>query len=162
MDDRELIIAYLNDNDYPCPYCQYNLRAIHEPICPECGELLTLHPDAICLARATDKRILTPIRGLYRTAITGLAIPIIAYLIMTVAISTQWPGLGQVGIQNILAFIGLAVHPAVLFILIWKRKRFFRLNAKLGYFIALCSWYWVVIPAGIVVVTTLWTISLPY
>ena len=159
MTDTELILAYLAEHDYPCPYCQYNLRAIREPLCPECGEALALHPDAICLARATDRRILTPIRGLYRTAIAGLVIPIVFYLIMTIAIATQWPGIGQLGSQNIIAFVGLIVHPALLAMLIWQRRRFFRLSPRWGYIVSLSTWYWAMIPMAAVVVSMLWAMA---
>ncbi|MCA9272548.1 MAG: hypothetical protein KDA31_05830 [Phycisphaerales bacterium] len=160
MNDTELILVYLADNDYPCPYCQYNLRAIREPLCPECGEILALHPDAICLARATDRRILSPTRGLFRTAIIGLAIPIVAFLIMGIAIATRWPGVGQLGILNIIAFVGLVVHPALLFLLIWNRRRFIRLSPRWSYVLALGSWYWAMIPAIAICVMTLWNIAL--
>lgn len=162
MDERELILTYLGDNDCPCPYCRYNLRGIREALCPECGEVLALHPDAICLARAMDRRILTPIRGLYRAAIAGLAIPIVGYLIMTLAIFVQWPGLGQLGVQNVLAFLGLIGHPALLALLIWQRRWYFRLRPRYGYLIALASWYWAMIPLGVFAAVALWTMALPY
>ena len=109
--------------------------------------------------RATDRRILTPIRGLYRTAIAGLVIPIVFYLIMTIAIATQWPGIGQLGSQNIIAFVGLIVHPALLAMLIWQRRRFFRLSPRWGYIVSLSTWYWAMIPMAAVVVSMLWAMA---
>ncbi|HTW94680.1 MAG TPA: hypothetical protein VMD30_07810 [Tepidisphaeraceae bacterium] len=38
-----LLIEYLADSDHPCPLCQYNLRALKTPRCPECGIRLRLN-----------------------------------------------------------------------------------------------------------------------
>jgi len=37
-----MLLAYLADNDAPCPACGYNLRHLRNPTCPECGLSLTL------------------------------------------------------------------------------------------------------------------------
>ncbi|MGA2443454.1 MAG: hypothetical protein ABSH08_21080 [Tepidisphaeraceae bacterium] len=40
-DDEELI-AWLRDRDAFCPLCQYNVRGLASPRCPECGQKLRL------------------------------------------------------------------------------------------------------------------------
>ena len=42
MDDPALLRQYLATRDVPCPHCLYNLRNLHNDICPECGEHVTL------------------------------------------------------------------------------------------------------------------------
>lgn len=39
---EELLLDFLRDHDAPCPVCNYNLRALTKPICPECGHSLAL------------------------------------------------------------------------------------------------------------------------
>lgn len=39
--DTELI-EYLAEHDAQCPKCEYQLRSLTEPVCPECGIKLTL------------------------------------------------------------------------------------------------------------------------
>ena len=42
-DDRdELLLRFLRDRDVECPQCQYNLRTVTRPVCPECGTALEL------------------------------------------------------------------------------------------------------------------------
>lgn len=36
------LIAYLAENDAPCPGCGYNLRALTSCTCPECGREIVL------------------------------------------------------------------------------------------------------------------------
>lgn len=38
----ELLLQFLRDHDAECPVCGYNLRALTQPICPECGQPLAL------------------------------------------------------------------------------------------------------------------------
>ena len=36
------LIDFVHDRDVPCPSCGYALRNLQSPVCPECGEELTL------------------------------------------------------------------------------------------------------------------------
>ena len=38
----ELLLEYLRHHDAACPSCRYNVRAISQPRCPECGSPLGL------------------------------------------------------------------------------------------------------------------------
>lgn len=40
--DDESLIAFLSERDVQCPVCQYNLRGLIRPRCPECGTALRL------------------------------------------------------------------------------------------------------------------------
>lgn len=39
---RVMLLEFLSEYDAPCPVCEYNLRALTKPICPECGHDLVL------------------------------------------------------------------------------------------------------------------------
>src|SRR5687767_8462552 len=41
-DEVELLLAFVRDRDAHCPRCDYNLRNLTQPVCPECREELTL------------------------------------------------------------------------------------------------------------------------
>ena len=38
--ETEHLLAFLADRDAPCPVCDYSLRGLTAPICPECGAAL--------------------------------------------------------------------------------------------------------------------------
>ena len=38
----ELLLQFLEGRRVPCPRCGYDLRDLTRPVCPECGEELTL------------------------------------------------------------------------------------------------------------------------
>jgi hypothetical protein len=37
-----MLLDFLRDNDADCPNCNYNLRALTTPVCPECNQPLVL------------------------------------------------------------------------------------------------------------------------
>lgn len=37
-----MLLDFLRENDAACPVCNYNLRALTRPVCPECGHELVL------------------------------------------------------------------------------------------------------------------------
>jgi hypothetical protein len=39
---HDIVTRFLADSDVPCPRCGYNLRGVEQPVCPECGEALSL------------------------------------------------------------------------------------------------------------------------
>jgi hypothetical protein len=41
-DDLAFLFLYLQAHDAPCPVCGYNLHALTEPRCPECGHAVRL------------------------------------------------------------------------------------------------------------------------
>jgi hypothetical protein len=41
-DDDATLITWLADRDAACPLCEYNLRGLTTPPCPECGQALRL------------------------------------------------------------------------------------------------------------------------
>lgn len=40
--DVELLLTYVRERDVQCPRCEYNLRNLTQPVCPECRENLVL------------------------------------------------------------------------------------------------------------------------
>ena len=41
-DDAAALVEFLRERDVACPLCQYNLRGLMSPRCPECGRDLQL------------------------------------------------------------------------------------------------------------------------
>ena len=41
-DETELLLRFVAHRDHACPRCDYNLRNLTQPVCPECGEELKL------------------------------------------------------------------------------------------------------------------------
>lgn len=41
-DEQRMLLEFVFDRDVPCPRCDYNLRALTKPVCPECREELRL------------------------------------------------------------------------------------------------------------------------
>lgn len=39
---HDMLLAFLREHDADCPACGYNLRALTQPVCPECGTELVL------------------------------------------------------------------------------------------------------------------------
>jgi len=39
---QEMLLDFLREHDAECPVCGYNLKALTRPLCPECGQELTL------------------------------------------------------------------------------------------------------------------------
>jgi hypothetical protein len=39
---EDMLLEFLREHDAPCPVCSYNLKALTQPICPECGQELEL------------------------------------------------------------------------------------------------------------------------
>ncbi|MCH8878716.1 MAG: hypothetical protein IID34_02395 [Planctomycetes bacterium] len=40
--ETEFLLRFLQGRDHACPKCDYNLRNLTRPVCPECGEALKL------------------------------------------------------------------------------------------------------------------------
>jgi len=40
--ETEFLLRFLQGRDHACPKCDYNLRNLTRPVCPECGEELKL------------------------------------------------------------------------------------------------------------------------
>jgi hypothetical protein len=41
-DHVAMLLAFVRDRDVNCPRCDYNLRNLTQPVCPECREALAL------------------------------------------------------------------------------------------------------------------------
>ncbi|MCI0362731.1 MAG: hypothetical protein L0219_02550 [Phycisphaerales bacterium] len=41
-DDTAMLLSFVRDRDAHCPRCDYNLRNLTQPVCPECREELVL------------------------------------------------------------------------------------------------------------------------
>jgi hypothetical protein len=125
-DDTAALLEFLRERDVACPLCEYNLRGLLTPRCPECGRKLVLSV------------------GLVER-------PLKAWI--TLAASLLMPaGLGVLAIIS-LALQGVqSVPDTLLFLLGWfilhipfaaaavvMRRRFLKLNAKIQWALALTA-----------------------
>lgn len=118
-DEERLLITFLADRDVPCPVCEYNLRSNHSAKCPECGVQLDLRVGSIHLR-------LSP----WIAALVGLCLPLglignlTAVAIVHLARSGSFPGPGR--ISSVVGLMITALLAASVWVLIRKRRRFFR------------------------------------
>ena len=42
IDTTSMLLKYVQERDVDCPQCEYNVRNLIKPICPECNKKLTL------------------------------------------------------------------------------------------------------------------------
>ncbi|MBN2445544.1 MAG: hypothetical protein JXO22_02385 [Phycisphaerae bacterium] len=83
------LLEFVSDRDAWCPLCGYNVRALTEARCPECGQELVL------TVGVRDLSIIWLIVTLVPTMFSGIAaallsVPMIVTLIMTPAMSAPW------------------------------------------------------------------------
>jgi hypothetical protein len=74
----DLLCTFLNGRDVPCPNCNYNLRDLQGPLCPECGEKIVLRAS---LAEPKQGLLIAGLVGLSAGAgLNGLLLIYIAIL----------------------------------------------------------------------------------
>lgn len=85
MDDRELLIAYLQERDVACPSCYYNLKGNTTAACPECGSVLAIKNNIVKLALQRDVQRARPGDWRHRVAVTGLTVPAAFFALLALA-----------------------------------------------------------------------------
>lgn len=138
MDDVERLREFLADRDAACPVCNYNLRALLSPRCPECGAALTLQVGS---PEARFGFFLVTVAPMLMLAAFGMFIGI-AWL---PSLLRQPPGallMFSAALADLVAMVALYRH----------RGAFFRLNRKYQLLCATASW---VVHAGIFTVSLL-------
>jgi len=129
--DDALLLDYLRDRDATCPVCQYNVRALTVPRCPECGRGLKL-------TVGTLEPYLTPwiILLIATFASTGIA----ACLDLLFIYNVWWKGRG-VPFDKILELLGffsfnISVLPA--FLALFFRRKVLRWPKS-------AQWFWAIV-----------------
>jgi hypothetical protein len=115
-DDAAALVGFLATRDVPCPLCGYNLHALLEPRCPECGRELVL---SVGLAE--------PMLKAWITMTTALLLPAgIGLLFAAMLVHAGPPPRNQWKIAAIIFFF-IAHIPAAAAAIGWRR-RFLKLS----------------------------------
>jgi hypothetical protein len=111
--DRQALIEFLRERDMACPLCQYNLRGLMSPRCPECGRDLELRVG-----------LSEPRQGAWLTAQIALtAMAGIGMMIAIVVCFQGWPrGDPHQGVLNFAFVMHLLMVPASTLLLIFRRR----------------------------------------
>jgi hypothetical protein len=131
--DLELLREYLKHGDAPCPLCGYNLRALTDDRCPECGNPFKLQ---IGSAQAQFGLFLAFLAPMFMMAGFAMFLAVrFAYLFVN-----QWrgPTPGEWGPYVILA-VGL-VEGAALPIIYRRRAALLRCSKPQQFLTAMISW----------------------
>ena len=100
MSEANPLITYLATHDAPCVRCEYNLRGIKKPICPECGwkvDLEQIRRKAIRESNGVEIHIKGPEqfdRAWYRRAALTLMITFAAGLLLVVVLAVVLMAIG--------------------------------------------------------------------
>jgi len=122
-----MLLAFLADRDVHCPRCDYNLRSLSQPVCPECREEL-------CLTVGVRK---LQLHGLLITLAPG-AFCLIAVGIFIVMSLMHGPPPPQIEIILLLLFLVLSAATAVAIAV--RHRAFLKLEYATQCFWALAVW----------------------
>lgn len=145
-DDIARLLDFVRDRDAACPICGYNLRALTQPVCPECRQPLSLTVGAPHLRFGWF--VITIIPGIFSgMAATLLLIPFIG---MTVTGNgpPPWPML----VLDAFGWTSGIVTAA----LILKRYAFLRRPPERQRTWALAAWLIHLTAFGILILAVLW------
>ncbi len=120
---RESLVAFLKDRDVYCPLCEYNLRDLPAPVCPECGKTIEL----AVKARDVDLR-----PWAIMTAALSMAAGV-GVLFVYMVIRQGMPSPSEIDPSIIYAF--MATIPFAMVALICRR-RFIRLKRHTQHYLA--------------------------
>jgi hypothetical protein len=111
--NESLLLEWVHDRDVACPLCNYNLRGLTVPRCPECGNLLRL---SVALAGADVKAWLA-----MATVVCGSAGMGVLFLCIVMRAGLPHHGLDWA----IIFFMAMIPSPLVL---LKFRRRFLRMS----------------------------------
>jgi hypothetical protein len=111
--DENALIEWLRDRDVYCPLCEYNIRGLTTPRCPECGQALRL---SVALVEPYLRAWIALMVAVCAGAGSGV-------LFLFVLTSTGWPYKGvRIGLNR--AIILQIVMIPVAALLVFSRRRF--------------------------------------
>lgn len=134
ISDRDLLLLYVRDRDFPCPGCGYNLRALTSPACPECGQAVRISIGLV------DVRM-----GPWVACLLGTSFPagIGVFVLVVFAISTLYgrdPSFRYMPWQAILVFSYAIGSIPVTVVLIAGRRRFLRMPRPVQRWLGAMPW----------------------
>ena len=139
--------AYLSGRDIACPHCQYNLRDLAAPRCPECGHEITLE---IGLAQHGQRLLIAGLIGL--SAGAGMNALLLIYLAIKIVVRppSMYPFAEVFLTVNV---AGLLVEGGALALWLWNWRRIRRKPlARRILWMALC---WLLTLANIIIFSVL-------
>jgi hypothetical protein len=129
----DLLRDFLSGRDVPCPNCEYNLRDLQGPLCPECGEKIMLQ---VGLAEPRQGLLIAGLVGL--SAGAGMSGLLLIYIVIQLNRRTVY----YRDIRQFIAFNvgGLFVEGLALTIwmLNWRRLRRAPFSAR--FYLMLACW----------------------
>jgi hypothetical protein len=131
--DAEYLIHWLANRDAFCPLCNYNLRALQTPRCPECGEGLRLR---VMLAEPYLKAWIC----LAASSSAGAGLGILCLICIT---KLGWPRRSEWWLTFPI-LIAISTIP-ISMIAVFRRKRLLRLSRSLQWIFALFAMFLVFI-----------------
>ena len=135
-DDDAALVAFLSTRDAPCPLCGYNLHALVEPRCPECGRELVL---SVGLAE--------PMLKAWITMTTALLLPAGIGVLFLLMIIRRGPPPPREGWVAVVIFFFIAHVPAAAVAVLYRR-RFMKLSPQ-----AQWRWAWGAVAASVLAFT---------
>jgi hypothetical protein len=123
--DDDSLIDYLRNRDVVCPQCDYNLRGLVTPRCPECGQALKL---AVALVEPYLKAWIALLVACCAGAGLGF------FFLVIIVMSFGWPGPGTL-LLNLSIIVHLLMIPAAGVVVV-ARRRLLRLTRETQWRIA--------------------------
>lgn len=134
VDQTELLLTFLNQRDAVCPRCDYNLRNLTRPICPECAVELNLAVSAPELPHA--RFLLTAAPGFFSGICAAIALLTFGWFTWVrsaqLARAIPWQPIFLVSFG--IASVGIAL------VVCLNRKRFIHMSQARQTFWALLAW----------------------
>ena len=120
------LIDYLRDRDVACPLCEYNLRGLTVPRCPECGRELALRVGLV-----------EPRQGAWIAALIATALPAgVGMLLIVTIVKDGWPQGAEFQTLQNLGFWYYLLSIPLEGCLVWQRRRFLRIQRTMQWMIA--------------------------
>lgn len=129
-DDDQRLITFLRDRDVLCPSCQYNLRDLHTPVCPECEHRLFL------TVGLQEVRILPLILALIPLSFSGICASLLLVPIILVSLLGGGPMPWHIILIDLFGWISGIVG----LVLIHRRHHFLRLPLTRQQKVAAAIW----------------------
>ena len=127
----DLLLEFLRRRTIRCPKCDYNLRDLTRPVCPECGEELTL---TVGRRKVRDTLLFVTLAP---CIFSGIAAVLFSSVIAWVVVIEREPGL-PVEMWVVLAFGWISGLGGLL--LFFRRSRFIKLDRNTQWMWALGLW----------------------
>jgi len=137
-----LLIELLGSSDHACPNCGYLLRGLQQPVCPECGDRLSL-----CVGSTPPSRALP--RLMIVAWLMGTGASVLLSMIAAANASTRWWTMR--GGLILSAFLVLTITGLLATAVM--QQRLSSMSVRVQFWLCLASWLSVVL-LGLAVMAT--------